>query len=156
MDPLLALLLLAWAAIVVLYLALAAVLREVRQLRRQLTAGQVSGAAADVFLPPDFLARLGGARTVLVADSGCPLCQLAAAELARRADRPVLLTYEESWPGLPGTVELVTDREAWQALAHLNPPMVLTVTADGRVAALDLPTSVSDVVRALHPERQPT
>ncbi|MCO1581101.1 hypothetical protein M8C13_35650 [Crossiella sp. SN42] len=160
MDPVLALLILAWLAIALLYLGLAAVLRELRLLRRQLTARQATGAdLAELRLPGSVTARFDGPRTVLVADSGCPLCQFAAAELARHAARPVLLTYEEAdaWPDLPATVELVTDRAAWQALAHLNPPMLLSVTADGRIDSLVLPTTAAEVRRALHtPERQPS
>lgn len=160
MDPLLAVLILAWAAIVLLYLGLAAVLRELRLLRRQLTARQAAGAdLADLRLPEATAARLGGPRLVLVADSGCPLCQLAAAELANAGDRPALLTYEDraAWPALDPAIELITDRAAWQALAHLNPPMLLSVAADGRVESLVLPTSAADVRRALRTlERQPS
>ncbi|MCK2238375.1 MULTISPECIES: hypothetical protein [unclassified Crossiella] len=160
MDPVLALLILAWAAITLLYLGLAAVLREVRLLRRGLTAGQATGlGGTDLRLPESVTAKLAGPRTVLVADSGCPLCQFTATELARHADRPVLLTYEDraAWPELPGSVELITDRDAWQGLAHLNPPMLLSVAADGRIDSLVLPTSAADVLRALRaPERQPS
>src|SRR5687768_14802628 len=136
MSATLSLVILSWIAIVILYLALAAVLREVRMLRRQFDERAATTAAppAELVLPTSFVKRIavpGGERTVLVADAGCPLCRHAAAMLADMATpdfRPVLLTYEqpEKWSSLPDTVELVQDRDAWSSLAHLSPPVILT------------------------------
>ncbi|MFE5125102.1 hypothetical protein [Streptomyces sp. NPDC056669] len=158
MSATLALVILSWIAIVILYLALAAVLREVRMLRRQLDE-RAAGAAppAELVLPPSFVERVaepGRERTVLVADATCPLCRHAAAVLAERATpdfRPVLLTYEppERWSSLPDGVELVQDSEAWSSLAHLTPPVILTVGTDGTVGSLHLPSSERDVAGAL-------
>lgn len=158
MSTTLALVILSWIAIVVLYLALVSVHREVRQLRRQLAADHASGAAlGDVRLPAQFaeqVARPDSDRLVLVADSTCPLCRRAADALASAAteeSRPVLLTYESEtlWSGLPETVELVRDRQAWSALAHLSPPVLLTVDPSGRISSLELPTTEAEVARAL-------
>ncbi|MEV5778503.1 hypothetical protein AB0L49_46135 [Streptomyces antimycoticus] len=158
MSATLALVVLSWIAIVVLYLALAAVLREVRVLRRRLDERAATAAAPpELQLPASFVERIaepGRERTVLVADAGCPLCQHAAAVLADRATeefRPVLLTYEppERWSSLPDAVELVQDRDAWSSLAHLSPPVLLTVGADGTVGSLHLPSSERDIVGAL-------
>ncbi|MFD5390114.1 hypothetical protein ACFWMG_35390 [Streptomyces sp. NPDC127074] len=158
MSATLALVILSWIAIVILYLALAAVLREVRMLRRRLDE-RAAGAAppAELVLPPSFVERVaepGRERTVLVADATCPLCRHAAAVLAERATpdfRPVLLTYEppERWSSLPDGVELVQDSEAWSSLAHLTPPVILTVGTDGTVGSLHLPSSERDVAGAL-------
>lgn len=159
MSATLALVILSWIAIVILYLALAAVLREVRMLRRRLDERGADTAAppAELVLPASFVERIaapGQERTVLVADAGCPLCRHAAAvlaEMATPAFRPVLLTYEspEQWSSLPDTVELVQDRDAWSSLAHLSPPVILTVGADGTVGSLHLPSSERDIVGAL-------
>lgn len=158
MSAPLALLILSWIAIVVLYLGLAAVLREVRMLRRQLDERSATAAApAELRLPASFVKRVaqpGRERTVLVADAGCPLCRQAATVLAETATpdfRPVLLTYEppERWSSLPASVELVQDRDAWSSLAHLSPPVLLTVTPDGTVGSLHLPASERDIASAL-------
>lgn len=67
-----ALLVLTWAAMVVLFLGLGAVLREVRLLRARVDSGAASGERVDITLPP---AVTGGrAGLVLAVDSGCPLC----------------------------------------------------------------------------------
>ena len=158
MPATLALVILSWIAIVILYLALAAVLREVRMLRRQLDERAADAAPpSELVLPASFVERIaapGQERTVLVADAGCPLCRHAAAVLAEMASpnfRPVLLTYEppEKWSTLPDTVELVQDRDAWSSLAHLSPPVILTVGADGTVGSLHLPSSERDIAGAL-------
>lgn len=158
MSATLALVILSWIAIVILYLALAAVLREVRMLRRRLDERAATAAPpAELILPASFVERIaepGRERTVLVADSTCPLCRHAAAVLAERAApdfRPVLLTYEppDRWSSLPDGVELVQDSDAWSSLAHLTPPVILTVGADGTVGSLHLPSSERDVAGAL-------
>ncbi|MEU6082911.1 hypothetical protein [Streptomyces sp. NPDC047108] len=158
MSPTLALVILSWIAIVILYLALAAVLREVRMLRRRLDERAATAAPpAELVLPASFVERVaapGRERTVLVADATCPLCRHAAAVLAERATpefRPVLLTYEppDTWSSLPGAVEVVQDRDAWSSLAHLSPPVILTVGADGSVGSLHLPSNERDIAAAL-------
>ncbi|MFJ3955825.1 hypothetical protein ACIPXV_38300 [Streptomyces libani] len=158
MSATLAMVILSWIAIVILYLALAALLREVRMLRRQVNERAATGAAsAELQLPASFVARIaepGRERTVLVADAGCPLCRYAAAVLAEAATsefRPVLLTYEppEKWSALPETVQLVQDGDAWSSLAHLSPPVLLTVGADGTVGSLHLPSSEHDIAAVL-------
>lgn len=159
MSPLLALTILSWIAIVVLYLGLASVQREVRMLRRQLTESRttIGDGLDDLRLPQAFLSRIvvpDQSRTVLVADSGCPLCRRVAAVLAEPATpefRPVLLTYEspEKWTDLSDSLDIVRDREAWSALAHLSPPVLLAVDHQGRIESLVLPTTELDVTRAV-------
>ncbi|MET8677169.1 hypothetical protein ABZW18_06135 [Streptomyces sp. NPDC004647] len=158
MSPTLAMVILSWIAIVILYLALAAVLREVRMLRRHVDERAATAAApAELQLPAPFVERIaepGRERTVLVADASCPLCRYATAVLAEVATpefRPVLLTYEppERWSTLPETVQVVQDRDAWSSLAHLSPPVLLTVGTDGTVGSLHLPSSERDIAAAL-------
>lgn len=153
-----ALLVLSWIAIIVLYFGLAAVLREVRMLSQHMAAHAADAAApSDLQLPPSFVERVtenGQERLVLAADTGCPLCRYTVSVLAQVVTpdrRPVLLTYEppERWSSLPETVELVHDRAAWASLAHLSPPVLLTIGADGTVRSLHLPTTEGDVAAAL-------
>lgn len=159
MSPLLALTILSWIAIVVLYLGLAAVQREVRMLRRQLAESRTTtGDGLDnLRLPQAFLSRIvlpDRSRTVLVADSGCPLCRAAAVMLAEPTGqdvRPVLLTYEspEKWADLSDSIDIVRDREVWSELAHLSPPVLLEVNHRGRIESLVLPVTELDVARAV-------
>src|SRR4051812_38187025 len=103
MSPTLAMWIVTWAAIAVLFLAVGAVLREVRLLRALITRDAGFAATApDLRLDPGVVQ--GRDNIVLASDSGCPLCAAVASRLAARAvaegARPVLLTYEEptTWP----------------------------------------------------------
>ncbi|WP_018680410.1 hypothetical protein [Actinokineospora enzanensis] len=141
MSPSTAFLVITWAAIILLFLGLAAVLREVRMLRAQLArdSGGFSAAAPDLLLG----ARFAG-RVVLAGDSGCPLC----VAVARRAKEAVVLTHEspEVWES---GLDVVSDREAWRVVSHLSPPVLMLVGADGRVTRLLLPVREEQVDEAL-------
>ncbi|MEU5696212.1 hypothetical protein [Actinosynnema sp. NPDC020468] len=130
-----------WAAILLLFLGLAAVLREVRLLRAVVArdAGGFTAAPPDLVLGPRFAGRV-----VLAADSGCPLC----VAVSRRLPGAVLLTHEpESVWTTP--LEVVRDREAWRVVSHLAPPVLMLVGADGRVARLVLPVREEQVDEVL-------
>ena len=148
MSPTLAFHIITWVAILVLFLALAAVLREVRLLRGMVLRDTHGYAATgpDTVLGPRFAGRV-----VLAADTGCPLCVAAAERVAALAPRSVLLTHEppSAWDGRGAGLEVVADREAWRAVAHLSPPVLMRVDTAGRVTALVLPTRVSEVDEAL-------
>lgn len=157
MSPVAAYHVLTWVAIAVLFLGLAAVLREVRLLR-----GQVAGTDPDGFAtaPPDIALgpRLAGPgpRVVLAVDSGCALCLAVTERLAGAAPGPgrpavTLLTHEpaQTWAGAAGRLAVVSDREAWRAVAHLSPPVLMLVDDTGRVRRMVLPVRVSDVDKAL-------
>ena len=148
-----ALWILTWAAIVLLLFCLAAVLREVKILRSQVEA---FGWQAVPVQPTDTVelpARVTGGRRrlVLAANTGCPMCQMLAHHLAENAgrfdERPVLLTYEgvDAWEHLPAGLDVVSDDVAWKAVAHLSPPVVMLVEADGSVAQLSMPTSLDEL-----------
>ena len=145
MSPNVALWIVTWVAIVVLFLAVGAVLREVRLLRVLVTRDTGFAAAApDIRLFPELVG--GQDRIVLASDSGCPLCGAVASRLAARAvadgARPVLLTYEDpdTWPEpIRSAFTVVSDQTAWQKIAHLSPPVLMAVTADGTVRQLGLP-----------------
>jgi hypothetical protein len=145
MAPTTAFLIITWLAIVVLFLGLAAVLREVRLLRGLITREphRYATSAPDIALGGRF-ARGGGPRIVLAVDSGCPLCLAVTQRLAARdgtGPPVVLLTHEppESWAGIAGPLEVVSDRESWRAVAHLSPPVLMLVDGGGRVERLVLP-----------------
>lgn len=150
---------LAWVAIVVLYLALSVVLREVRTLRAQVSrlTEQVARHQAEpgALATPAIVmpASVTGTRprVVLAAESTCPLCRVVLARLGRYADSVpgdiVLLTHEPSaaWDAIPAGIDLVRDDDAWREIAHLSPPILFLTAADGHVVDLVLPSRESDV-----------
>jgi hypothetical protein len=149
MAPWLAAAIVTWVALAVLYLGLAATLRKVNALTAELAAIRAGGAAKATGISISLPGYEG--RLVLAVDSGCPSCQVTVKALDAVAlpQRPVLLTYEEpsTWdaPGL----EIRQDPQAWRAVAHLSPPVLLSIDGSGRVAHLALPTHPDDVIRAL-------
>lgn len=167
MSPTVALAILSWAAMVVLYLALASVQREVRLLRRTVSglqavptslappeAAMVSNPhAAPLTLAPEVAGPTGG--IVLAATSTCPLCRVVLDRLAVRSREwgftATLLTYEKpaDWWTLPAGVRVVADADSWQAIAHIDPPALFAVDSAGRVHDLVLPARSSDVDEAL-------
>jgi hypothetical protein len=59
----------------------------------------------------------------------------------------VLLTHEpaQAWAGRAGPLLVISDRVAWQAVAHLSPPVLLLVDGAGRVRRLVLPVREQEV-----------
>src|SRR2546429_8202314 len=102
MSPIIAYHVLVWVAIIVLFCALAAVMREVRLLRGiVLRDGKgFTAARPEITLGPGFAD--GRARIVLAADTGCPLCVAATERLSQRAPGATVLTHEDAvvWAGL--------------------------------------------------------
>jgi hypothetical protein len=147
---------LTWAAIVVLFLAVAALLREVRLLRAFVarTSDGYSAAPPLIRFDSEQLAN-GREQIVVAADSGCPLCGEVVSELAHRSTEEgaaVVLTYEPSsaWPDeLLGGLRLVTDRDAWRAVGHLTPPVLMKVDGSGTVQQLVLPMSAGDALQRI-------
>jgi hypothetical protein len=156
MSPGLAIWLVTWAAIVLLFLGLAAVLREVRLLRGLVTRDPNGFVAAAPQL------RLGGAfasgsgpRIVLAVDSGCSLCLAITARLAHRTadgaaaglSTVTLLTHEapEVWADIAEGLPVVSDRESWRSISHLSPPVMMIVDGEGRVGKLVLPVRAEEI-----------
>jgi hypothetical protein len=157
MSPTAAVVVITWVALVIVYLGLAAVLREVRQLRAELAAVRAGAPRAkllDLTLPT-LAAAPGEKAVVLVADSGCPACVGAAGELVRLAPelpvRPTLLTYEppETWEDVTGRLTVVQDRAASSQFSHLTPPLLALVDARGQVTELALLVDPQSVARTL-------
>jgi len=141
-----------WAAIVLLYLGLAAVLRELRLLRQRVAEETASGTQfkeSAIRLPAELTA--GRPRVVVAAESGCPLCRVVLHELGVAATawavRPILLTYEPAtqWSDVSAGFDLVRDDRAWSAIAHLSPPALMLVDANGLVKRIKLPANEQDV-----------
>lgn len=147
MSPSLAFHVLTWVALVVLFFALAAVLREVRLLRG-IVLRNTDGfgtAEPEVYLGAGF-ATGGPPRIVLAADSGCPLCQELADRLMRRAPGAVLLTHENPgvWTRVGARLDVVTDRDSWRMVSHLAPPVLMLVDGSARVRRMTLPVRVEE------------
>jgi hypothetical protein len=140
MTVTLALWIVTWTAIVLLYLALAAAVREVRLLR-----GTVLRAAAG---EPDL--RLGpavGSGLVIAADSGCALCLAVIERLNARHVPATVLTHEpaQAWAERAGSLRVVSDREAWRAVSHLSPPVLMLLDEGGAARKVLLPVRVEEV-----------
>jgi hypothetical protein len=139
-------------AVVLLWLGLVRLAYEVRQLRR-LTLEQARDAEeeAEVRLPSDEPRLLG--RTVLAVSSSCDTCWTALAEARARADAAelVVLTYQdpEVFAEAAGALPVVRSRDAWRAVSHLSPPVLLRVEQDGRVTDVALPVTEGDVTDVL-------
>ncbi|MGW3962390.1 hypothetical protein ACWED2_21400 [Amycolatopsis sp. NPDC005003] len=148
MTPSTALTLLTWAAIILLFFGLAAVLREVRLLRGMVARSADGFAAAppELVLGPRFAGRI-----VAAVDSGCPLCLTVVERLAGLGAEATLLTHEPpaTWAELAHGLPVVSDGEAWRAVSHLSPPVLLLLDGTGRVRRMLLPVRASEVDAAL-------
>jgi hypothetical protein len=150
-----ALMAITWLAIVLLFFALGAVWREMRIIRGLMVQGAGDGfasAAVNISLGRRF-GPDGEPRIVVAADSGCPLCLTVIERLSESpaSASAVLLTHEqpEVWRHRAGRLQVVSDREAWRAISHLSPPVLMLVTGTGTVRRLVLPVSELEVDRVL-------
>jgi hypothetical protein len=152
MAPWLAAAIVTWVAMLVLYLGLAATLRKVNVLTAELAAiraaGSVKASGIKISLP-GYAGRL-----VLAADTSCPTCHLTVKALNGISGlglqaKPVLLTYEPESEWEADALEIRRDPQAWRAVAHLSPPVLLSVDGEGSVARLALPSHPDDVTRSL-------
>ncbi|MGC9671158.1 hypothetical protein ACNTMW_32005 [Planosporangium sp. 12N6] len=154
MSPTTAFAIVTWAAIIVLFAGLAAVLREVRALRDIVTRTPDGFAATQPDLALGARFATGDQRVVLAADSGCPLCLQIVDRLARQATAPTpgpltvtLLTHEPpaTWDGLADGMPVVSDRDSWRAVSHLAPPVLMLVDGSGTVRRMSLPVRADEV-----------
>ncbi|WP_117209414.1 hypothetical protein [Allorhizocola rhizosphaerae] len=140
MSPWIATTIITWVALIIVYLGLAATLRRVNQLQAELASLRASGRGGVRLRLP------GYSGVVLAADASCDACHVAVGELASLAPSSTLLSYEP-WDGTDLRVRV--DTEAWRSLAHLSPPVLMAVDADGQVTDIALPTNPGDVAKAL-------
>ncbi|WP_189171581.1 hypothetical protein [Pilimelia anulata] len=139
-----------WVAIVLLFLAVGAVARELRLLRERL---DTAASASDGYVahPPAITldpAVVPAGGVVIAADVDCPLCAVVADLAVRRvragATPPALLTHQspDEWPAeVVRALRLVRSDTQWREVAHLTPPAVMRVAGDGRVTELVLPST---------------
>ncbi|HEX8346365.1 MAG TPA: hypothetical protein VF657_16725 [Actinoplanes sp.] len=148
MSPIVALHIITWAAIILLFFGLAAVLREVRLLRGLVTrdAEGYSSSAPDLVLGEKF-AGAEFPRIVLAADSGCPFCRVVVERIISRRIPVTLLTHEETavWSGAGDNLTIVSDQESWRLVSHLAPPVLMLVDTTGSVRKLILPVREEEV-----------
>ncbi|WP_410616595.1 hypothetical protein [Amycolatopsis sp. lyj-109] len=148
MTPSAAFAVLTWAAIILLFFGLAAVLREVRLLRATVTRGGDGFVAAppDLVLGPRFADRI-----VAAVDSGCPLCLTVVERLAGLGAEATLLTHEPSttWAESAHGLPVISDGEVWRSVSHLSPPVLMLLDGTGRVRRMLLPVRVAEVDTAL-------
>jgi hypothetical protein len=146
-TPSIALTLVTWAAIILLFFGLAAVLREVRLLRGMVTRNSDGFVAAppDLVLGPRFAGADG--RIVAAVDSGCPLCLTVAERLAALGVDATLLTHEPTatWADLAHGLPVVSDGEVWRSVSHLAPPVLMLLDETGRVRRMLLPVRAAEV-----------
>ncbi|WP_410592034.1 hypothetical protein [Amycolatopsis sp. lyj-23] len=147
MTPSIAITLLTWAAILLLFFGLAAVLREVRLLRGVVTrnADGFTTAPPDLVLGPRFAGD--GGRIVAAVDSGCPLCLTVVERLAGLGADATLLTHESParWAELAHGLPVISDGEAWRSVSHLAPPVLMLLDGTGRVRRVLLPVRAAEV-----------
>lgn len=148
MSPTVALHIVTWAAIIILFFGLAAVLREVRLLRGALlrSSDGYTSTAPDI----DLGGKLAGTdrpRIVLAADSGCPFCLAVIERLRYRNTEATLLTHEQPaiWRDIADHLTIVSDQEVWRAVSHLAPPVLMLVDQSGSVRKLVLPVREDEV-----------
>jgi len=152
MSPLLAFAVITWAAIVLLFLGLGAVLRELRMLRMEVARDPSGFTAAQPDIRLDGWSAAGAQpELVLAVDSGCALCRTTAERLASRRPGSVLLTHEspEVWAEVADRLRVLSDRTAWRAISHLSPPVLMLIDGTGSVRRMVLPTTEDDVTNAL-------
>jgi hypothetical protein len=139
--------LITWAAIILLFFGLAAVLREVRLLRGVVTRSTDGFVAVppDLVLGPRFAE--GDGRIVAAVDSGCPLCLTVVERLAGLGAEATLLTHEPltTWTHLARGLPVISDGEAWRSVSHLSPPVLMLLDGTGRVRRMLLPARAAEV-----------
>ncbi|HZM75249.1 MAG TPA: hypothetical protein VFC19_05955 [Candidatus Limnocylindrales bacterium] len=158
MSPLLAAIVATWGALLIVYLGLAATLRKVHFLEaevRSLHAGSgVKPIGVDLRLPGLAAPDAPKARLVVAVDSACASCHLTVEELLEIAptlrEQPILLTYEtpDTWGHAAQSLRIRRDPDTWRALAHLSPPVLMTVDGEGTVTDLILVSQPNQVRRA--------
>jgi hypothetical protein len=153
MDRTLALFIITWGVMVLLYLGLARVLFEINGLRRRvdrLTAQSSSTASYPIVLSDDVFT---GVDVLLVAESSCARCWAVLEYLVEHgsAHQLALLTYEEPtvWSPCSSRIQIIRSTTDWASMAHLSPPILLRLDRGGAVADIALPVGESDLKKTL-------
>ncbi|WP_418062695.1 hypothetical protein [Pimelobacter simplex] len=143
MSPLWAALILTWAGLGLLYLAMLRLLVELRGVRREVAAVPAWGDRTPVSRLPELATSV---RLVVVADRDCPFCRELVDLVASRwgaADFVVLVhgdgpVWRSSLPGL----QVIEDAEAWRSFAPLTAPILVVRDAVGQISAVLPPANL--------------
>ncbi|GGK22029.1 hypothetical protein GCM10010124_13150 [Pilimelia terevasa] len=138
MDAVTALWIVTWVAIILLFLALGAIVRQMKLLREIVDQQGYTVTEPDVAFAPELVD--GRRRVVVAATATCPRClvilQCALSVVAEGRERAVVLTPDDAAdlpPEVTAELDVVTSAQEWQKISHLPPPQLLLVEADGRV-----------------------
>ena len=145
-------LLVSWLAIVVLALGLAGVVRQVGELRRQVTlagAGARSSTVVGLAIPASGpLARLRppGGGVVIVVAPGCSSCHQAVDALLAAGLGPHTVAVSAGACDVSGVRSCVGDAAGAIDLLNVSAtPYLLSVDADGIIRASEVPGGPADV-----------
>lgn len=144
-------LLVSWLAITVLALGLAGLMRQLADLRRQVTlaSGGRTGSLIGLALPtagPLAALRPDGGGVVIVTAPGCSSCHQAVGALLDAGLGPHTVAVSASTCEAPGVQACVAD--AGSVIDQLGvpaTPYLIAVDADGVIRATDVPASPEDV-----------
>jgi hypothetical protein len=157
MSPLWAALVVTWAGLALLYLAMIRLMVEMQKVRRDIFAA--AGSQNRVDLParklPDLPERV---RTVVVADRDCSFCHDVVGLMAARrpfSDFAILVHDEaESWLSEYPGVSAIVDAEAWKSFAPLSAPLLVSRGEGGQVADVVPPANLESVMRWLSEQEE--
>lgn len=155
MDRTIALFIVTWGVMLLLYLGLARVLFETHGLRHRVDRLTAKSSASTASYPIDLSNDVfAGIDILLVAESSCPRCWTVLECLIKHgsAHQVALLTYEEPtvWTPYTNRIRIIRSAADWGAMAHVSPPVLLRLSRDGRsVLDLALPVDESDLKATL-------
>jgi hypothetical protein len=155
MDRTIALFIVTWGVMLLLYLGLARVLYETRGLRRRVDQLAAQSSASTASYPIDLSSDVfADIDILLVAESSCPSCWAVLECLIEQASahQLALLTYEDPtvWTPYSNRIQIIRSTTDWASIAHLSPPVLLRLDRGGRtVSDIALPVDESDLKATL-------
>jgi hypothetical protein len=162
MDRTLALFIITWSVMLLLYLGLARVLYDLHGLRRRVERLSAQSAPAASSLPLELpTGTFGGVDVLLAVESSCPRCWMVAEWIIENAStrQAALLTYEDPtvWSPFSDRIRIIQSESAWASITHLSPPVLLRLDPAGSaVTDIFLPVGESDLRTTLDLWDSPT
>ncbi len=155
MDRTIALFIVTWGVMLLLYLGLARVLFELRGLRSRVDHLTARSSASSPSYPIDLPSHaFAGVDILLVAESSCARCWAVLECLIKRdsAHELGLLTYEDPavWSPFSDRIQIIQSETSWASMNHLSLPVLLRLDrARGTVSDIALPVGESDLKATL-------
>jgi hypothetical protein len=155
MDRTVALFIVTWGVVLLLYLGLARVLYDLQGLRRRVERLSAQSSPATSSHPLELPAGVfNGIDVLLAAESSCPRCWVILEWIIENASgrQLALLTYERPavWSPFADRIRIIQSESAWASIAHLSPPVLLRLDRTGSaVAEISLPVGESDLQATL-------